>query len=40
VIEVRFGAKATGLVAGMLPTAIVTAGLLAAMTLILARLSS
>jgi len=40
VIEVRFGAKATGLVAGMLPTAIVTAGLLATMTLILARLSS
>jgi hypothetical protein len=39
-IELRFGAKATGLVAGMLPTAVVTAGLLAAMTLVLARLSS
>jgi hypothetical protein len=40
VIEIRFGAKATGLVAGMLPTAVVTAGLLAALTLVLARLSS
>ena len=40
VIELRFGAKATGLVAGMLPTAIVTAGLLAALTLVLTRLSS
>ena len=39
-IELRFGAKATGLVAGMLPTAVVTAGLLAALTLVLARLSS
>jgi hypothetical protein len=39
-IEIRFGAKATGLVAGMLPTAVVTAGLLSAMTLVLARLSS
>jgi TRAP-type mannitol/chloroaromatic compound transport system permease large subunit len=39
-IELRFGPKATGLVAGMLPTAVVTAGLLAAMTLVLARLSS
>lgn len=40
VIELRFGAKATGLVAGMLPTAVVTAGLLAALTLVLSRLSS
>ena len=40
VIELRFGAKATGLVAGLLPTAVVTAGLLAALTLVLARLSS
>jgi hypothetical protein len=39
-IELRFGAKTTGLVAGMLPTAVVTAGLLAALTLVLARLSS
>jgi hypothetical protein len=39
-IEIRFGSKATGLVAGMLPTAVVTAGLLAALTLVLARLSS
>jgi hypothetical protein len=39
-IELRFGAKATGLVAGLLPTAVVTAGLLAALTLVLARLSS
>src|SRR5213078_2018488 len=39
-IELGFGAKATGLVAGMLPTAVVTAGLLATLTLVLARLSS
>lgn len=39
-IELRFGAKATGFVAGLLPTAVVTAGLLAALTLVLARLSS
>src|SRR5438270_7535104 len=39
-VELRFGAKATGLVAGILPTAVVTAGLLATLTLVLARLSS
>jgi hypothetical protein len=39
-IELRFGAKVTGLVAGLLPTAIVTAGLLAALTIVLTRLSS
>jgi hypothetical protein len=39
-IELRFGPKVTGLVAGLLPTAVVTAGLLAAMTVVLARLSS
>ena len=39
-IELRFGAKATGLVAGLLPTAVVTAGVLAALTLVLTRLSS
>lgn len=38
--ELRFGPRVTGLVAGMLPTAVVTAGLLAALTLVLARLSS
>ena len=32
--------KSVVLVAGMLPTAVVTAGLLAALTLVLARLSS
>jgi hypothetical protein len=39
-IEIRYGSKATGLVAGMLPTAVLTAGVLAALTLVLARLSS
>ena len=39
-MELRFGAKVTGLVAGLLPTAIVTAGLLAALTVVLTRLSS
>jgi hypothetical protein len=39
-IELRFGPKATGLVAGLLPTAVLTAGMLAAMTLVLGRLSS
>jgi hypothetical protein len=39
-IEIRFGNRVTGLVAGMLPTAVVTAGVLAALTVVLARLSS
>ena len=40
VMELRFGAKVTGLVAGLLPTAVVTAGLLAALTVVMTRLSS
>jgi len=38
--EVRFGAKATGFVVGVLPTAVVTAGLLAALATVLNRLST
>jgi hypothetical protein len=38
VAEVRFGPRATGFVVGVLPTAVVTAGLLAAVSLIVARL--
>ena len=37
-IEVRVGPKATGLVVGILPTAVVTAGLLAALSLVLHHL--
>ena len=40
VAEVRFGRWVTGLVAGVVPTAVVTAGILAALSLILARLAS
>ena len=39
-MEIRFGPKVTGLVVGLLPTAVVTAGALAALTVVLARLSS
>jgi len=39
-MELRFGSKVTGLVAGMLPTAVVTAGLLAALTIVLTHLRS
>jgi hypothetical protein len=38
-IELRWGAKATGLVAGMLPTTLVAAGLLGAMSLVAYRLN-
>jgi len=36
-VEVRYGAKATGFVVGVLPTAILLAGLLTAVSLVLAR---
>src|SRR5438270_3243889 len=36
-LEVRFGSKATGFLVGVLPTAVVLAGLLAAVSLVLAR---
>jgi hypothetical protein len=36
-VEVRYGAKATGFVVGVLPTAVVLAVLLAAVSLVLAR---
>ena len=39
-VELRFGSKVTGLVAGLLPTAVVTAGLLAALTTVLHRISA
>jgi hypothetical protein len=38
VVELRFGAKATGLVAGMLPTSLLTAGLLVAFSFAVYRL--
>ena len=40
VAELRFGARVTGFVVGVVPTAVVTAGLLAAVSLIVARLGS
>ena len=40
IAELRFGARVTGFVVGVLPTAVVTAGLLAAVSLIVARLGS
>ena len=36
-LEMRFGSKATGFVVGILPTSVVLAGLLAAVSLVLAR---
>jgi hypothetical protein len=36
-VEVRWGAKATGFVVGIVPTAVLLAGLLAAVSLVLAR---
>jgi len=36
-VEVRYGAKVTGFVVGVLPTAVILAGLLAAVSLVLAR---
>lgn len=38
-VEVRFGAKTTGLVVGLLPTAVVAAGLLVAVSLVVYRLN-
>jgi hypothetical protein len=38
-LELRFGAKATGLVAGLLPTSLLATGLLVAMSLVLYRLN-
>ena len=37
-IELRFGPRATGLVVGVLPTALLTAGLLTTFSLVIARL--
>lgn len=37
-LELRFGARATGLVVGVLPTALLTAGLLTTFSLVIARL--
>jgi hypothetical protein len=37
-IEVRFGGRVTGLVAGLLPTAVLLAGLLTAFSLVLTRM--
>src|SRR3954471_9290450 len=39
VIELRYGAKATGLVVGMLPTSVVAAGLLVSVSLVVYRLN-
>ena len=39
VIELRYGSKATGLVAGLLPTALLFAGLLVATSLVVYRLN-
>lgn len=36
-VEVRYGSKATGFVVGVLPTAVLLAGLLTAVSLVLAR---
>jgi hypothetical protein len=38
-VEVRFGAKTTGLVVGLLPTALLAAGLLVAVSLVVYRLN-
>jgi hypothetical protein len=38
-LELRYGAKATGLVIGMLPTSMLAAGLLVAMSLVVYRLN-
>ena len=37
-IELRYGARATGLVVGIMPTALLTAGLLTTFSLVIARL--
>ena len=39
VVELRFGSKATGLVAGMLPTAMLLGGVFIAMSLVAYRLN-
>ena len=39
VLELRYGAKATGFVVGMLPTSVLAAGLLVAMSLVVYRLN-
>lgn len=39
VVELRFGAKATGLVVGMLPTSLLAAGVLVALSLVVYRLN-
>jgi len=39
-VEVRLGPRATGFVVGVLPTAVVTAGLLTALTSVLSHLST
>lgn len=38
-VEVRYGAKTTGLVVGLLPTAVLAAGLLIAVSLVVYRLN-
>ena len=38
-VEVRFGAKTTGLVVGLMPTALLAAGLLIAVSLVVYRLN-
>jgi hypothetical protein len=38
-LELRYGAKATGLVAGLLPTTMLIAGFLVAMSLVAYRLN-
>lgn len=38
-VELRFGSKATGLVAGLLPTSMLAAGLLVALSLVVYRLN-
>lgn len=38
-LELRYGAKATGLVAGILPTSLLAAGLLVALSLVAYRLN-
>jgi len=38
-LELRFGAKATGLVVGLLPTSLLAAGFLVAMSLVVYRLN-
>jgi hypothetical protein len=39
VIELRYGAKATGFVVGLLPTSLMAAGLLVALSLVVYRLN-